>query len=200
MYKIILADDHPMTLMGTEAYLKSLKFNIVGAYANGISCLNGILTLHPDIAIIDVSMPGMNGLEILGIIKHKKLPIKIILQTMHKEISVFQRANEQDVDGYILKEDAQKDLKTCIQKVMSGGKYTSPNLEGFLLIDQNPKRTELLAKLSKQEVKIIELVAEFKTNKEIAEYLFIAEKTVETHKKNICHKLSLPKGKNLLLL
>ena len=69
MYKIIVADDHPITLMGTEAFLNNLRHKIVGSYHNGISCLNGIVSLVPDIAIIDVSMPGMSGLEILSIVK-----------------------------------------------------------------------------------------------------------------------------------
>jgi two-component system nitrate/nitrite response regulator NarL len=199
MYKIIVADDHPITLMGTEAFLNNLRHKIVGSYHNGISCLNGIVSLVPDIAIIDVSMPGMSGLEILSIVKFKKFPTKIILLTMHKEMSVFWKANESDVDGYVLKDDAVNDLVPCIKAIMAGKKFISPSLDQNLIIDQNSESTNQLNLLTNTEKKVLELVANHKTNKDIGEFLFISEKTVESHKRNIVEKLKLPKGKNILL-
>ena len=199
MYKIIVADDHPITLMGTEAFLNNLRHKIVGSYHNGISCLNGIVSLVPDIAIIDVSMPGMSGLEILSIVKFKKFPTKIILLTMHKEMSVFWKANESDVDGYVLKDDAVNDLVPCIKAIMAGKKFISPSLDQNLIIDQNSESTNQLNLLTNREKKVLELVANHKTNKDIGEFLFISEKTVESHKRNIVEKLKLPKGKNILL-
>jgi two-component system nitrate/nitrite response regulator NarL len=195
MYKIIVADDHPITLMGTEAFLNNLRHKIVGSYHNGISCLNGIVSLVPDIAIIDVSMPGMSGLEILSIVKFKKFPTKIILLTMHKEMSVFWKANESDVDGYVLKDDAVNDLVPCIKAIMAGKKFISPSLDQNLIIDQNSESTNQLNLLTNTEKKVLELVANHKTNKDIGEFLFISEKTVESHKRNIVEKLKLPKGK-----
>ncbi len=199
MYKIIVADDHPITLMGTEAFLNNLRHKIVGSYHNGISCLNGIVSLVPDIAIIDVSMPGMSGLEILSIVKFKKFHTKIILLTMHKEMSVFWKANESDVDGYVLKDDAVNDLVPCIKAIMAGKKFISPSLDQNLIIDQNSESTNQLNLLTNTEKKVLELVANHKTNKDIGEFLFISEKTVESHKRNIVEKLKLPKGKNILL-
>lgn len=199
MKKLIIADDHPLTLLGTETYLKNLGYHVAGSFSNGIACLNGILTQQPDIAIIDISMPGMSGLEILTLVRLRRLTVKIILQTMHKEISVFYRAKENDVDGYILKEDAQHDLKQCLDLVIKGEKFISPKLEGYFVIDNNPEKSNLLQSLTLKEKKILELVKEYKTNKEIADFLFITEKTVEAHKRNITEKLSLPKGKNVLL-
>jgi DNA-binding NarL/FixJ family response regulator len=199
MYKIIVADDHPITLMGTETFLNNLRHKIVGSYHNGISCLNGIVNLLPDIAIIDVSMPGMSGLEILSIVKFKKIPTKIILLTMHKEMSVFWKANESDVDGYVLKDDAVNDLVPCMKAIMAGKKFISPSLDQNLIIDQNSESTNQLNLLTNTEKKVLELVANHKTNKDIGEFLFISEKTVESHKRNIVEKLKLPKGKNILL-
>lgn len=199
MTKLIIADDHPLTLLGTETYLKNLGYQVAATYSNGIACLNGILTLQPEVAILDISMPGMSGLEILSLVRLRRLPVKIILQTMHKEVSVFYRAKENEVDGYILKEDAQNDLKLCLEKVKEGGKFLSPNLEGYFIIDKNPENAQMLEALTVKERKILELVKEYKSNREIAEFLFITEKTVEAHKRNISEKLKLPKGKNILL-
>lgn len=199
MYKIIVADDHPITLMGTEAFLYNLRHKIIGSYHNGISCLNGILNLMPDIAIIDVSMPGMSGMEILSIVKFKKLPTKIILLTMHKEMSVLWKANECDVDGFVLKDDAVKDLGPCIKSVMAGKKFFSPSLDQSLIIDESPDSENQLNLLTHTEKKVVELVAHHKSNKEVGEFLFISDKTVESHKRNIVEKLKLPKGKNVLL-
>jgi len=198
-YKIIVADDHPITLMGTENFLTTLKHKVVGSYHNGVSCLNGIVNFLPDIAIIDVSMPGMSGLEVLSITKFKKLPTKIILLTMHREISIYKKALESEVDGFVLKENAQNELSDCIKLVMKDKKFVSPSLEHNLVIDRNPEIDSLLIQLTPTEKKVIELVADHKTNKEIANFLFISEKTVESHKANIVEKLKLPRGKNILL-
>lgn len=199
MYKIILADDHPITLLGTETFLNQSGFNVVGTFTNGIACLNGILAHLPEIAIIDVSMPGMSGLEVLANIKSKNINTKVILQTMHKEISVFKRAIENKADGYLLKDDALPNLKECIEWVLKGKSYISPILEEYFSLTEYDKPSGLKTQLTKQEIKIVELVTEYKSNKEIAEFLFISEKTVEAHKRNITEKLGLPKGKNVLL-
>lgn len=199
MYKIIVADDHPITLMGTEAYLNALKHKVVGSYHNGVSCLNGILNLMPDIAIIDVSMPGMSGLEILSITKFKRIPTKIILLTMHKEMSVLWKANEAEVDGFVLKDHAEVDLAPCIKSVMAGKKFFSPILDHTQIIDESPIANTQINLLTSTEKKVLELVACHKSNKDIGDFLFISEKTVESHKRNIVEKLKLPKGKNILL-
>lgn len=199
MYKIIIADDHPITLLGTEAFLKGLKHDIVGCYPTGTSCLNAIVSLQPNLAIIDVSMPGMSGLEVLKNVKAKKLPTKIILLTMHHELSVYYKAKEFHCDGYVLKDNAQNELAMCIDTVMKNGQFVSSMLESTLFIDNNPESNELLTLLTATEKKVLELVAQHKTNKEIGVFLFITEKTVESHKRNIVEKLALPKGKNVLL-
>ncbi|MCF8254699.1 MAG: response regulator transcription factor [Bacteroidia bacterium] len=200
MYKIVVADDHPITLMGTEAYLKELNHKVIGSFHNGVSCSNGILTLLPDLAVIDVSMPGMSGLEILALVKARKLKTKIILLTMHREMSVLYKAKEFNCDGYVLKDNAHNELTDCIEAVMKGEIYVSPLLTESFIIDKQPERTDLLDQLTQTERKVIELVSEQKTNAEIGTFLFITDKTVESHKRNICQKLNIPKGKNGLLI
>jgi DNA-binding NarL/FixJ family response regulator len=200
MYNILVADDHSITLLGTETFLRTLNHSIVGSYGNGVSCLNGIITMEPDIAIIDVSMPGMSGLEILKEVKIKRLRTKVILLTMHHEMSVYLKAKENKFDGYILKDNAQNEIAECIKTVMLGETYLSPDFEKNMVINEQPNKHEFLNLLTKTEVKVAELVVLEKTNSYIAKYLFISEKTVETHKQNIVNKLNLPKGKNVLFL
>lgn len=200
MYNIIVADDHSITLLGTETFLRTLNHRIVGSYSNGVSCLNGILSMEPDMAFVDVSMPGMSGLEILKEVKSKRLRTKIILLTMHHEMSVYLKAKEYNFDGYILKDNAQNEIAECIKTVMLGETYLSPDFEKNMVINEQPNKHEFLNLLTKTEIKVAELVALEKTNSYIAKYLFISEKTVETHKQNIVNKLNLPKGKNVLLM
>lgn len=199
-YKIIVADDHPITLLGTETYLKTLNYRVIGSFGNGVSCLNGIMNLLPDLAIIDVSMPGMTGLEIVKLVKQRKLNTKVILLTMHKEMSVFLKAKESGCDGYVLKDHAHDELHECIKLVMSGNTYISPEVYLNPKLDENPELNTLLELMTPTELKVLDLVSQQKSNKEIGVYLFISEKTVETHKRNIAEKIQLPKVKNALLL
>jgi len=200
MFNIIVADDHPMTLLGTETYLKTLNHRIIGSFNNGVSCLNGILTLMPDLAIIDINMPGLNGLEILENLKKHRTKTKIILLTLHNELSVYIRAKELGAKGFIIKESAALELSLCIQKVMLGEDFVSQEINQGLMINKNDSLTSITSSLTRTEKKIIELISANKSNIEIAKFLFISERTVESHKRNICEKLNLPKGKNMLLV
>lgn len=199
MLKVVVADDHPITLMGTELYLRELDCQIVGSYQNGISCLNGIKMLTPDLAVIDLSMPGMSGLEVLAQVKEKKIPTRIILITMHRELPILTKAKQLGCDGYVLKDFAHNELKDCIKAVMDGKVYVSPELNELTTIDKESNTNEKLSMLTSTEIKVLQLVKEHKTNKEIGRFLFITEKTVESHKRNIVTKLGLPNGKNILL-
>lgn len=196
--RIIIADDHPLTLNGTKVYLESLKYNIVEIAQNGNNTLNLIKIHKPDLAIIDINMPGLDGLDILKIVKENKLKTKIILLTMHKEKSIYQKAIEYGVDGYILKEFASNELSICIDKIRCGNRYTSKIMESDLIFD-NENNEGNISKLTVSEKKILELIAQQKTSKQIAELLFISEKTVEGHRSKIIDKLELPKEKNAIL-
>jgi DNA-binding NarL/FixJ family response regulator len=198
--RILIADDHPFTLMGTKAYVESLNFVVEDICSNGITALNLIKTHQPDIAILDINMPGLDGLEVLEKVFASKLKTKIILLTMHKEMTIFNRANEIGVWGYILKENAQEELSFCIDAVSRGHQYVSRNLNSDLLVTAGQVTGNQLDKLTFSEKKILELVAQQRTSKQIAELLFISEKTVEGHRTNIIQKLDLPKGKNTLLI
>lgn len=196
--KILIADDHPFTLQGTKSFVESYGYTVQDTCSNGISALN-LITLHrPEIAILDINMPGLDGLDVAKKIQELKLKTKVILLTMHKELTIFKKANEYGIYGYILKEHAQTELEKCLQEVTKGNKYISEFLEEDLIVNTKSNFGEL-ADLSLSERKILELVAQQKTSKQIAEVLFLSEKTVEGHRSKIIEKLGLPKEKNILL-
>ncbi|WP_163408671.1 response regulator [Flavobacterium ajazii] len=197
--RILIADDHPFTLSGTKSFVESYGYRVEDTCSNGITALN-LIKLHlPDIAILDINMPGLDGLDVTKAIQESKLRTKIILLTMHKEMTIYKKAKEYGVYGYILKEHAQTELEKCIQEVKKGHEYISIFLKDDLIKD-TPNDTNELAHLTLSERKIIELITQQKTTKQIAELLFLSEKTVEGHRSKIIDKLGLPKEKNALLI
>lgn len=198
--RILIADDHPLTLMGTKSFVEMLGYKVEDICSNGITALN-LITIHqPNIAILDINMPGMDGLEVLERVLKQKLKTKIILLTMHKEMTVYKKAKQLGVSGYVLKEYAQDELKHCIDEVCKGNVYVSANLTNEISDNHSSDLSTDLEKLTFAERKILELIAQQKTSKQIAELLFISEKTVEGHRSNIIQKLELPKEKNVLLI
>lgn len=197
--RILIADDHPFTLLGTKSFVESYGYRVEDTCSNGITALN-LIKLHlPDIAILDINMPGLDGLDVAKAIQESKLRTKIILLTMHKEMTIYKKAKEYGVYGYILKEHAQTELEKCIQEVKKGNEYISVFLKDDLIKD-TPNDTNELAHLTLSERKIIELITQQKTTKQIAELLFLSKKTVEGHRSKIIDKLGLPKEKNALLI
>lgn len=197
--KILIADDHPFTLLGTKSYVESFGYRVIDTCSNGVSAFNMIHLHNPDIAILDINMPGLDGLDVAKKIQESKLKTKVILLTMHKEKTIYNKATEYGVFGYILKEHAQNELEKCLIEVSNGKRYFSDYLEDDLLRnkidDANPLENLLLS-----ERKIVELIAQQKTSKQIAELLFLSEKTVEGHRTRIIEKMGLPKVKNALLM
>lgn len=197
--KVLVADDHPLTLNGTKNYIENLGYNVVHFCTNGIAALNYIQLHTPDLAILDVNMPGISGLEVLEKVYNQKLKTKIILLTMHNETSILHKAKEYKVAGYVLKEKAFPDLENCIKDIIAGKKYYSSSLVlEYQISVANPE--DKLGQLTLSERKIIQLIASHKTSKQIAELLFLSEKTVEGHRSKIIEKLGIPKEKNALLI
>jgi DNA-binding NarL/FixJ family response regulator len=197
--KILLADDHPFTLQGTKSFVESYGYQVLDACSNGVSALNLIKLHSPDVAILDINMPGLDGLEVAKKVQESKLKTKVVLLTMHKEMTVYKKAMQYNIYGYILKEHAQTELEMCLLALKKGNRYVSEHLEDDLVVNNQKEDTEL-TKLSLAERKIVTLIAQQKTSKQIAEMLFLSEKTVEGHRTNIIEKLGLPKEKNTLLV
>jgi DNA-binding NarL/FixJ family response regulator len=196
--KILIADDHPFTLQGTKSFVESYGYKVIDTCSNGISAFN-LITLHnPDVAILDINMPGQDGLDVAKKVQESKLKTKVILLTMHKEMTIFKKANEYGIYGYILKEHAHTELEKCLEEVKKGKRYVSEFLIDDLISDKIDATSEL-SRLTLSERKIVELIAQQKTSKQIAELLFLSERTVEGHRSNIIEKLGLVKEKNTLL-
>lgn len=199
MPDILIADDHPIVLLGTKTFLEQKGYTIAGAYSNGIEAYNQIMAKQPSIALLDISMPGMTGIEIMEKLNENKSRTKIILLTLQNELSVFNYAKELGVKGFLLKEFAMNEIEKCLHEVENGNSYFSAQLNENLFLNNLDKSNTELNKITFSEKKILQLIAQQKSSKEIASSLFISEKTVETHRSHIIKKLNIPSGKNALL-
>lgn len=195
--KILLADDHPMILQGTKGFLESLGYTISDLCSSGNIALSLIERHKPDVAILDINMPEMSGLEIAKQVQNRKLPCKVILLTMHNEKNIYKKAMEYGVYGYLLKNFSSTEIDECLKAIAKDERYTSPHLAAELATNATDNSLE---QLSITERKIVELITQQKNNKQIGESLFISERTIEWHRRNIIEKLDLPKGKNTLLI
>ncbi len=194
---VIIADDHPILLKGLYDFLSEMGLDIVGMANDGQSALDHIIKLNPQIAILDMEMPKKTGLEIAAECKKLGLSTKVILLTLHKEIYLYHQAKELNLSGYILKEFALDDLSNAVSKVLAGGQFFSEKIfeglkESKFQSDDNP--------LTPSEVKILRLLADGLSTKEIANKLFISERTVDKHRSNMIVKLQLEKKHNSLLI
>jgi DNA-binding NarL/FixJ family response regulator len=145
-------------------------------------------------------MPGMNGIELMEQLQKCRVNTKVIILTMHNEVSIFNRARELGVKGYVLKEFATRELELCLEAVFKSNTWFSPQLNDRLVLDGQKTDNHELEKLTISERKIVELIARQHTTRAIAHMLFITEKTVENHRSSIMKKLQLPPGKNALLI
>ncbi len=195
---IITADDHPLLLKGLNDFLLERGYNIIGSGKNGREAYNLITNENPDIAILDIQMPFMSGIEIAQKCKTACSETKIILITLHKEREIYEQAKDLNIFGYILKEFALEEIETCLDNVIKGEHYFSPNIANKLN-KKNPD-TSILSTLTPSEKKILKLIAKDRTNKEIASLLFISYRTVEKHRSNIISKLELEHKTNSLLI
>ena len=202
--KVFVADDHPIVRQGIISLIEEDdSFLITGETGEGKKVLPLLEELHPDIVLLDISMPDMNGLEIIKAARKSKIGADFIILTMYKDEEYFDEAISQGVKGYVLKDNAVKDLLACLKAVSNGHHYISPDLSGFLLNRQDKiqslkTKVPALENLTPGERKILKLIAENKTSKEIAETLFISIKTVQNHRQNISQKLGF-RGHHRLL-
>lgn len=197
--KFIIADDHPFTLTGTKSYIESMGCEVIDTATDGMIAFEKIRTQQPDVAILDINMPGLDGIALLERIRANRIPVKVIFLTSHNEMSIYKKASEYGVDGYLLKNFAEEELAQCVQVLRLNGTYLSPRINTILIEDKSFVKDSLLEKLSFVEVKVFELVAQHKSTKEIADLLFLSEKSVEGYRTSIIEKLEIPKEKNALL-
>jgi len=194
--KIILADDHTLVRQGIETLLRDNKtLEIVGQAEDGYQALALIEEHEPDIAIIDISMPKLNGLETTRKIHEKGLSTDVVFLSMYDDEGYIRRAVKTGASGYLLKEDAIEELEGAINAVRQGYYYLSPPILTKLMdmTKRGLKQLEpdRLEKLTSREREILQLIAEGNTNKDIADILSRSVETVRTHRANLMEKLDL---------
>lgn len=194
---ILIVDDHPIFRQGLRQVIEAdARLKVVGEAENGIAALNSIEKLKPDVVVADVNMPEMNGLELAQKIRDENLKTRLVFLTMHKDETMFNSAMDAGVSGYVLKDSAATDITDCIKTVAAGKHYITPALTDYLFNRSRKnnsfnKQTDGLNSLTKTERRILRLIAEDKTSREIGEILFIHPRTVDNHRTNICQKLGI---------
>jgi two-component system nitrate/nitrite response regulator NarL len=189
--RIILVDDHQMLLDGLASLLRTEKrFELVGICNRAKDVLELVAHTQVDILITDINMPEMNGVELTRILKKNYPEIKVLALSMLGERSTISEMLEAGISGYILKNTGKEELVNALLKVHSGGLFFSDDITSEMMksIAAQTEVKEEKVKLTSRELEIVKLIAAEKSNLEIAELLFISERTVETHRKNIFRK------------
>ena len=193
--KIVIADDHRMVREGLKQLLElDGDILVIGEAGDGVSCLEIIEKLNPDVVLLDINMPQMNGLQVLQKLKDNKCKSKILILTIHNEIEYLMKAVDIGVDGYILKDSESDVLRKAIFAVNSGESYIQSELVSLMKEKlENSDEDELTEDnlLTKREMEVLKLLTEGLFNKEIAYQLSISEKTVKNHVSNIFKKISV---------
>lgn len=196
--KVLVADDHPIFRKGLVNTIQQEDgFEVIAEAGNGIEAFGIIKKKKPHIAVLDISMRGMNGLEIAKKIKEENLNVKCVIITMHQDKELLNKALEVGVKAYLLKENSAYDLMIALKFVLDGRRFISPQISEKLI--ETDEIRESIFQLTSSEKRIISLISEKKTSKEIAEKLHISVRTVDTHRTNICSKLDVH-GVNALVL
>lgn len=201
---VVIADDHPIFRSGLVHIISmDSGLTVVGEAGDGETALSLIMEKKPAVAVLDVEMPKMSGLEVARIVQERELDTRLVVLTIYADEEVFNEAMDLGVSGYVLKENAVSEVLNSIRGAAEGRYYISPNISGFLVSRSNRRSRALasmpaLGSLTPAEWRILRLIAGNKTSKEIAHDLCISPKTVENHRANIADKLDL-RGNHALL-
>ena len=192
--KVMLVDDHALIREGIKQLLEfDGSIEVIEQASDGIECLEKLKTVRPDILLLDINMPKMNGIEVLEALKAKKDPVKVLILTVHSEVEYLVKAVDIGANGYILKDSGSVELKQAIMDIINNDSYIQPSLIPALnsrLINRDMDK-EKLKSLTKREVEILAQVASGMFNKEIANNLGISERTVKNHISNIFKKIAV---------
>ena len=192
---VIIADDHPIFRQGLKQLIeKQPEFRVVAEAEDGQTALDLIATHTPTVAVLDLNMPGLDGFVVAQRAQQMKLPVKIIILTMHKDELHFNEAIGLGIQGYLIKDSAATEVVDCLKTVISGRAYFSPAMSSFWLTRRRAVQTENLSgvgDLTPTERRVLLLLSELKTTKEIAAELGVSPRTVDNHRAHICSKLDL---------
>ncbi len=195
--RIVIADDHPIVRQGLRQTIEQdPRMRVLAEAGDGERALERIRALTPDVAVLDIDMPRLDGFGVARAIRDERLPVEVIFLTIHRDEEIFDEAVSLGAKGYVLKDSTVSDIVAGIEAVAEGRHYISPALAGHLIALRG--RSAALASekpglkdLTPAERRILRLIAEYKTTREIADELCVSPRTVDTHRTNICTKLEI---------
>ncbi len=198
--RVLVADDHRIVAEGIRGLLES-EFEVVGIAGDGSALLSDAKELRPDVVVVDVSMPLLNGIEACAQLKKADRSLKIIILTMHPDVAYAARAIQTGASGYVLKHAAATELVTAVREALNGRTYLTPMiandvLQSFIGSRASGRRT--LDKLTPRQREVLQLIAEGRSAKEVGAILNISPRTVEFHKYRIMEDLRLPSHAKLV--
>jgi DNA-binding NarL/FixJ family response regulator len=193
--RVLLADDHTLVRAGIRGLLQGLAgVEVVGEAGDGHEALRLSESLHPDVALLDVGMPGLNGLEVAGRLANQEAPIRVVILSMHTSEEYVLRALRAGCAGYLVKDSAVAELEIAIRAVARGETYLSPSVSKRV-VDDYVSRTggalDPLDALTPRQREILQLAAEGHSSKEIAQRLQLSYRTVETHRAQLMERLGV---------
>jgi DNA-binding NarL/FixJ family response regulator len=189
--RVLIADDHGIVRSGLRKLLESHDIEVVAEAENGVQARDLAISEEPDLAILDVKMPKLSGLEATREIKAKAPGVAVLILSMHDEKRYLFEALKAGASGYVLKRAADTDLLDAINAVQRGEPFLTPEAQQVLIKDVLDRGEGREQELTPREEEVVKLVAEAHTNKEIAGVLGLSEKTVENHRSNAMHKLGM---------
>ncbi len=193
----MIVEDHTLLRAGLRALLlPEPDLEMVGEADNGRDAVRAILALKPDLVLMDLSMPGMGGIEAIAEIRRRSVDTRIIVLTIHKTDEYIHAALRAGANGYVLKDATHEELRAAIRTVLAGKTFLSPDVSGrvittYLRSGRGPAAVRPWDTLTHREREILKLIAEGRANRHIAQYLSLSVKTVEKHRSNLMKKLDL---------
>lgn len=194
-FRVLLADDHVLIRHGIKNIIKQdKKFQVVGEVSNGKELMTFLEGSDIDMIILDISMPGIGGMEAISLVKGKYPWIKILMLTMHKNKQYFYNAMAAGADGYLMKDDSDEELLIAIDKVLSGKSYISPYMADDFADDvitmYRTEKKSPFQELTKREKEILQLVVQGYTSRKMAEHLNLSQRTIDHHRSNLLRKFN----------
>lgn len=196
--RLVLADDHVLVRQGLKSLLEREKFQIVAEASDGQEAISLVGKLQPDIAVVDISMPILNGVDAAREMGRSCPKTRVILLTQHEEDQYIHEALESGVKGYVLKSQVTCDLVQAIQRVSHGEVYLSPSVSRAVVEGYRSKSARLTDPLTARERQVMQLIAEGKSTKDTASLLGISPKTAESHRTSLMHKLDIHETASLV--
>jgi len=197
--RVVLADDHALVRQSLKSLLESEGFQIVAEASDGQEAMRHVQLLKPDIIVMDISMPTLNGLEAARQLSLSSPQIKTILLTQHDEEQYLSQALEAGVKGYVLKSQVANDLIQALRQVSRGEVYLSPGVSGAIMDAYRSKAQKPRDPLTGRERQVLQLIAEGKSTKDVASLLGISVKTAESHRTRLMQKLDIHETASLVL-